>query len=60
MSSNSIVILKRIDIDPDTRRPVESIDSVLSTELNHQAASFTTPQWAEELPPTEFTTYWLY
>jgi hypothetical protein len=30
------------------------------TEYLHQAASFTTPPWAEELPPQEFTTYWLY
>jgi hypothetical protein len=30
------------------------------TEFNHQAASFTTPKWADELPPSEFTTYWLY
>jgi hypothetical protein len=30
------------------------------TEYNHQAASFTTPDWAKSLPPSEFTTYWLY
>jgi len=30
------------------------------TQKQHRAASFTTPKWAEELPPTEFTTYWLY
>jgi hypothetical protein len=30
------------------------------TEPEHRASSFTTPKWAEELPPSEFTTYWLY
>jgi len=30
------------------------------TALKHQAASFTTPDWASKLPLTEFTTYWLY
>ena len=30
------------------------------TEYQHRVATFMTPQWAEELPPKEFTTYWLY
>lgn len=30
------------------------------TEPAHRASSFTTPEWAEALPTTEFTTYWLY
>jgi hypothetical protein len=30
------------------------------TEFNHQAASFTTPEWACKLPVSEFTTYWMY
>lgn len=30
------------------------------TELHHQAASFTTPDWAEGLNNDAFTTYWLY
>lgn len=29
------------------------------TELQHQATSFTTPEWAI-LPSSEFTSYWLY
>lgn len=30
------------------------------TARNHQAASFTTPDWANQLPVDQFTTYWLY
>jgi len=30
------------------------------TEQCHRAASHTTPEWAEQLPIIEFTTYWLY
>jgi hypothetical protein len=30
------------------------------TERNHQASSFSTPNWASKLPTSEFTTYWLY
>lgn len=32
----------------------------VDSDQKHQAASFTTPDWASKLPPSEFTTYWLY